>query len=114
MRLGMFDLRFKIAADFEQLLRLIFVNNIKTRYIPKTFVTMRTGGASTSGLSSHKQIYHDHMMAYKVNGVYSTACSSRCDICVKSASASETKSRSDRYIRGEIHKDKSLTRNKSF
>lgn len=71
MRLGMFDLRFKIAADFEQLLRLIFVNNIKTRYIPKTFVTMRTGGASTSGLSSHKQIYHDHMMAYKVNGVYS-------------------------------------------
>ncbi len=71
MRLGMFDLRFKIAADFEQLLRLIFVNHIKTKYIPKTFVTMRTGGASTSGLSSHRQIYHDHMMAYKVNGVYS-------------------------------------------
>ena len=70
-RFGLFDTDFRVAADFEQLLRLIFVNNIKTKYIPKTFVTMRTGGASTSGLSSHKQIYHDHMMAYKVNGVYS-------------------------------------------
>lgn len=71
MRLGMFDDNFKIAADFEQLLRFIFVNQIKTKYIPKTFVTMRTGGASTSGLSSHKQIYRDHMKAYKINGVYS-------------------------------------------
>jgi len=71
MRFGMFDLDFKIAADFEQLLRLIFVNRIKTRYIHKTFVTMRTGGISTSGLKSHCQIYRDHMKAYKLNGVYS-------------------------------------------
>lgn len=70
-RFGMFNLDFKIAADFEQLLRLIFVNQITTKYIHKTFVTMRTGGASTSGLKSHRQIFRDHMKAYKINGVYS-------------------------------------------
>lgn len=70
-KFGMFDISFKIGADFENLLRLIFVNRIRTRYIPVDFVTMRTGGASTSGLASHKQIYRDHRRAYKKNGVYS-------------------------------------------
>lgn len=70
-RFGLFDLDFKVAADFEQLLRLIYVNRIFTRYIPKDFVTMRTGGASSSGLSSHKRIIRDHMRAYRKNGVSS-------------------------------------------
>lgn len=68
---GLFDLDFKVAADFEQLLRLIFVNRIVTKYIPMDFVTMRTGGASSSGWQSHKKIFRDHRLAYKKNGVYS-------------------------------------------
>lgn len=68
---GVFDTSFKIAADFENLLRLIFVHRIRTQYLPLDFVTMRTGGASTSGMSSHKQILKDHLKAYKKNGVYS-------------------------------------------
>lgn len=63
--LGAFDLQFKVAADFEQLLRLIYVNRISTKYIPMDFVTMRTGGASTSGLQSHKAILRDHLRAYR-------------------------------------------------
>lgn len=70
-RYGLFDTDFKIAADFEQLLRLIFINKIYTKYIPLDFVTMRTGGASSSGLQSHKKIIKDHMLAYKKNKVYS-------------------------------------------
>lgn len=68
---GGFDLSYKVAADFECLLRLIFVHKIRIQYIPMDFVTMRTGGASTSGLTSHKQILKDHLKAYKKNGVYS-------------------------------------------
>ncbi|MCM1254509.1 MAG: glycosyltransferase [Duncaniella sp.] len=68
---GLFDLDFRVAADFEQLLRLIFINRIVTRYIPMDFVTMRTGGASSSGLQSHRKIIKDHMLAYRKNGVYS-------------------------------------------
>ena len=39
--------------------------------INKDFVTMRSGGASNSGASSHKQINRDHQRALKENGVYS-------------------------------------------
>ncbi len=70
-RYGLFDTDFKVAADFEQLLRLIYINKIFTKYLPIDFVTMRTGGASSSGLQSHKKIIRDHMLAYKKNGVYS-------------------------------------------
>lgn len=68
---GAFNLTYKVAADFECLLRLIFIHRIKTKYLPLDFVTMRTGGASTSGMESHKQIMHDHQLAFKKNGVYS-------------------------------------------
>ena len=57
-----FDTDFRVAADFEQLLRLIYLNRIHTRYIPMDFVTMRTGGASSSGMKSHKKIICDHML----------------------------------------------------
>lgn len=71
-KFGAFDAEnYRVAADFENLLRLIFVNKIKTHYISKDFVTMRTGGASNSGLESHKRIMHDHLKALKKNGVYS-------------------------------------------
>jgi glycosyltransferase involved in cell wall biosynthesis len=70
-RFGLFDTDFRVAADFEQLLRLIYLNRIHTRYIPMDFVTMRTGGASSSGMKSHKKIICDHMLAYKKNGVRS-------------------------------------------
>lgn len=66
---GLFDIDFKIAADFEQLLRLIYINKIRTRYIPLDFVTMRTGGASSSGFSSHRRIYAEHRRAYRKNNV---------------------------------------------
>lgn len=66
-----FNTTYKIAADFENLLRMIFVGRIKTHYLWKDCVTMRQGGASSSGMASHKQINKDHMRAFKENGVYS-------------------------------------------
>lgn len=68
---GAFDLTFKVAADFENLLRLIYLSKIRMQYIEKDFVTMRTGGASTSGFSSHWQITKDHLKALKKNHIYS-------------------------------------------
>ena len=70
-KFGGYDTRYKIASDFDLLLRLLFVNRIRTRYIPVDCVTMRTGGVSTQGLMSHKQILSDHQLAFKQNGVYS-------------------------------------------
>lgn len=66
---GAFDTSYRVAADFDNLLRLIYVNEISTRYIAKDFVTMRMGGASSSGLSSYRRIISDHFRAYRTNGV---------------------------------------------
>ena len=68
---GFFDTSYRIAADFENLLRLIYIHKIKTLYIPKDFVTMRTGGASTAGFASRRKIMREHLRAMKKNGVYS-------------------------------------------
>lgn len=67
---GNFDTSFKIGADFENLLRLIYVHRIRTHYLAKDFVTMRMGGASSSGVKSYWQIMKDHMRAYRKNGVW--------------------------------------------
>lgn len=66
-----FDTRFRVAADFENLLRLIFLRRIRTRYVAADWVTMRTGGASSSGLRSHRQIMKDHLQALRLHDVYS-------------------------------------------
>lgn len=68
---GGFDTSFKIAADFENLLKLIYIHRIKTKYINKDFVSMRLGGMSTAGIASRKQIMKEHIHAMKKNGVYS-------------------------------------------
>lgn len=73
-RFGTFDTSYKVAADFEQLLRLIYVNRIRTVYIPMDFVTMRTGGLSNSGIRSHRLIMADHLRALRTHGIFSNAC----------------------------------------
>lgn len=71
MSCAYYNTSYKIAADFEFLLRTIFVGRIKTFYINKDFVTMRYGGISNCGASSHRQINREHQRALKENGVYS-------------------------------------------
>ena len=54
---GLFDLNFKIAADFEFMLR-IFTNNLFTKkYLDEIFVNMMIGGASNTlkGIIQGKQ-----------------------------------------------------------
>jgi len=71
LKYGGFDISYKIAADFENLLRLIYVHRIRTKYINQDFVTMRIGGLSTADMSSRRQIMKDHIQALKKNHVYS-------------------------------------------
>lgn len=71
---GIYKTDYKIAADFEFLLRVIYKYNIRTKYIPIDMVTMRTGGASTSGWKSHKQIMKEHLRAFRENGIYTNVC----------------------------------------
>ena len=49
---GLFSLDYKIAADYDMMVRLFYKYNIKARYIKMDFVTMRVGGISTKNLYS--------------------------------------------------------------
>ncbi|RYE70933.1 MAG: glycosyltransferase [Oxalobacteraceae bacterium] len=52
-RLGGFDLRYRIAADYDNLLRLLSGSDgqgIRAAYIPEVLVRMRTGGVSNRSL----------------------------------------------------------------
>ena len=82
-RYGMFDKSYRIAADFDLLLRFIYFGKIRTKYLPLDFVTMRTGGISTSGLRSHVKVLQEHHTSLKRNGVKSNYFVSACRFLYK-------------------------------
>lgn len=51
-RHGLFDTRFRIAADFELMLRLLGRHRVKAAYIPEVLVRMRAGGTSGGSLGA--------------------------------------------------------------
>jgi glycosyltransferase involved in cell wall biosynthesis len=69
-KLGNYLLDFKIAADYELLVRFILINKIQTKYLKKTFVSMRVGGKSTRSITSTIIINKEIVLACRLNGVY--------------------------------------------
>ncbi|MBV5330039.1 MAG: glycosyltransferase [Chlorobium sp.] len=49
---GGFDLSYRIAADFELMLRFIATNHIRTAYIPYIMVKMRLGGTTNRSIKN--------------------------------------------------------------
>jgi len=52
-QIGLYRLNYKIAADFEWFVRAFLAHSLNYTKINKTFVRMRLGGISTSGLMSN-------------------------------------------------------------
>lgn len=50
--LGVFDLSFRISADYDSLLRYLWLNSVTMSYLPKVLIKMRVGGASNRSLSN--------------------------------------------------------------
>ena len=65
--LGDYKTNYRIAGDFELLLRFIFINKIKYEYIPLCMVNMKVGGLSTSGLKSLFRINYEILNAFEEN-----------------------------------------------
>lgn len=80
---GHYDIQFRNVADFDFILRVIFINKIKTKYIDSDFVTMRIGGASTSGLASYSNAIKERLRIFKKNRVYSNVLFIFCVYIVK-------------------------------
>ena len=69
-RAGLYKTDYKIGSDYEMMVRLFCVHRIHAMYIPMDFVTMRTGGLSTSGVRSKLQLIKDDVRACRENGIY--------------------------------------------
>jgi len=67
-KFGLFNLDFKIAADYEFMLRVI-KNNIKLYYLKKPLVYMREGGASAKNIQQRIKGWQELRRAWKVNGL---------------------------------------------
>ncbi len=76
-KFGYYQIDYKIAADYELLIRFLLVNKIRFRYLPLITTKMRMGGASTRNLNSiitlnreikrgctENKIYTNYLMIY--------------------------------------------------
>lgn len=67
--LGGFDLRYRIAADYDTMLRFLGKGNVQTAYIPEVLVKMRLGGVSNRSLTNILQKSREDYLALRRNGV---------------------------------------------
>lgn len=67
---GSFDLNFRIAADYDSLLRYLWCNDVSLSYIPKVMTKMRVGGASNRSLSNIIKKTGEDIRAINKNGLF--------------------------------------------
>jgi glycosyltransferase involved in cell wall biosynthesis len=66
---GLFKTDYKIAADYELLIRFLHVNKLKYKYLPLTMVTMRRGGVSSRSWKSNIILNSEIIRACRENGI---------------------------------------------
>jgi hypothetical protein len=68
-RYGLYKLDYKIAADYELLMRFIHTHGLKCAYNPEVMVYMRTGGVSNKNVLSRYVLNKEIIRACRENGV---------------------------------------------
>jgi glycosyltransferase len=68
-QLGLFDLQFNSAADYELMLRFIHKNKIALGYLPRVTVRMRMGGLSNASLKNRLKANNEDKKAWKINEI---------------------------------------------
>jgi glycosyltransferase len=66
---GSFDTRFRIAADYELMLRMLFRHRVKACYLDALLVVMRAGGLSNKTFKSRWIANREDRRAWTVNGL---------------------------------------------
>ncbi|MEG0889965.1 MAG: glycosyltransferase family 2 protein [Bacteroides sp.] len=67
---GYYKVDYKIAADYELLIRFLYVHRLRSKYIPIDFMKMRTGGVSTASFKSNILLNKEIVRACKENGIW--------------------------------------------
>lgn len=68
-RVGKFDDSYKIAGDFEFIVRVFLNQNLKFQHVPKVLVCMQSGGISTNGWRSKLILNREVLRACRENGL---------------------------------------------
>lgn len=66
---GYYHTDYKIAADYELLIRFLYTYRLRYRYLPLDFMKMRTGGASTASFKSNLLLNKEIVRACRENGI---------------------------------------------
>ena len=69
MRLGLYDISYRIAADYEAILRWFGKGNLKATYVPQVLVKMRVGGESNRSFERILRKSREDYRALRTNGV---------------------------------------------
>ena len=68
-KFGVFKTDYAISADYELLIRFLYVNKISYHYIEEPLVTMRAGGASNQSLKSIYVLNKEIIRGCRENGI---------------------------------------------
>lgn len=68
-KLGLFDTSFRVASDYDLVLRYFGAGAIRPVYVPRVLVKMRVGGASNRSLGSIIEKSREDYRALRKNGV---------------------------------------------
>jgi len=68
-KLGYYQTDYKIAADYELLIRFLYKHKLAYKYIPLDMIVMRTGGASTRSIKSNYILNKEIVRGCKENGI---------------------------------------------
>jgi len=66
---GNFNLNYKIAADYDLMLRIFSDPHLNFKYLPMVFTKMRVGGASNRSLKNIKLKSQEDLRALRANGI---------------------------------------------
>lgn len=66
---GLFNLNFKLAADFEIMLRFIEKHHISTFYLQESIVKMRLGGETNRSIKNIKKGNLECLRAFEINNI---------------------------------------------
>lgn len=70
VKAGLFDLNYRLAADYEFLLRIFHTHRIKARYVSEIWVRMRAGGATGGTFASIRRQNDEIRAAQALHGVH--------------------------------------------
>lgn len=67
---GYYKTDYRIAADYELLIRFLYIYHLKAKYLPLDFMKMRTGGASTASIKSNLLLNKEIVRACRENNIW--------------------------------------------